>query len=99
MTAFDLLLDELQRSCGLTPAQCDRMRPVFASWSRQTLRMPSSARWLREAARDAAARMLVTGEPVPIIRDRIMSMGVPYSTAYLLIRQAKTLKDHHAAAE
>jgi hypothetical protein len=93
-TPFGLLLGELQGL--LHPDAFDRVRVLMSSWAGQQINVPAPRRWLIDAAQLAASRMLAQGVPTPVIRERLISMGVSRATAYNVI--ARTKKTDHAAA-
>lgn len=84
---FDLLLGEL--SGQLPPGHLERVRVVLQSWAGQQLRVPASRRWLIDTAQHAAHRMLAQGVAAPVMRDRLISLGVSRATAYNLIGRAR----------
>lgn len=87
LTAFEMLLGELQLSCGLTPRQAGQMRAVFGSWGAQRLSLPPQREHRNATARKLARTLLDAGEDVPRVRDRLIALGVPQSTAYLMISE------------
>ncbi|MBI3157607.1 MAG: hypothetical protein HYZ20_19680 [Burkholderiales bacterium] len=96
-TTYEAMLDEIRRSCWLTPEQVRRMEAVSASWARCLIRMPSQRRWMHRAAEVAACRMLLLGEATPTVRDRLQAMGLSRRSAYRVIAQARVDIERHAA--
>lgn len=97
-TLFDLFLEDLKRSCWLTPDQVSRAEGVSATWGRHLIRMPSHRHWTRRAARHAACRLLLLGEEVAVVRDRLQVMGLSRRSAYRVIAQARADIEQHAGA-
>jgi len=93
ITAFNLLLGEL--GGVLDPAAMERARVVFAGWAGQEVYVPAPREWLAEAAEAAARRMLASRTDVPLVRDRLMGMGITRSSAYRIIRRVSK-EVHHA---
>lgn len=83
-TPFGLLLGELQGL--LHPDAFERVRVLMTSWAGQQINVPARRRWLIDAAQLAAERMLRQGVPTPVIRDRLVALGVSRATAYRIVQ-------------
>lgn len=86
---FELLFEEIRRACWLTPDQAHQLERVAALWENQRLWLPSRQHWLRQRAFTAACRLLLGGEPVPLARQRLMSMGCSRRGAYRALARAQ----------
>lgn len=96
MTAFEILLSELERSCGLSQDQLNRVRDIFRSWQGQRVYVRGPKASIAEDARKAARRMIAERQSRPVIRDRLMAMGVSRRRAYVMIADALQDRVRHA---
>ncbi len=84
---FNLLLGELS---AVLDADCIvRVNTVLSSWAGCTVRIPPAKSFIVRDAEHAARRMLASGTPKDVARDRLMSMGVSRATAYTVLRRVR----------
>jgi len=100
LPAFELLAEELQRSLRLSDWQIAELRRVFGGFGGQRIDIPRRQwRLHKPDALACARRWLDAGEPVHVIRDRLMSRSrISRSCAYEVIRQARAEGGRDGAA-
>jgi hypothetical protein len=85
--AFDLLMRDLQAL--LSPSQVEQVHAMLASWAGQAIYVPHIRRWQKLRARALAAKMVSDGLPPPVVRDRLIEVGICRASAYRLIAEAR----------
>jgi hypothetical protein len=87
MPAFDMLLGELQRSCGLSEWQARQMRDVFRGYAGQEVHVPAARTTRREESAELVRRMVVMGMARADIVRRLVCRGHGRRCAYELVER------------